>query len=118
MKKINIIYGLLAVAILFGSTYNIAINTNKFRPDTPLAQASNENGEGNPFYYELRKSDGPDKCTLFKVWNAEGQIIYSGDKPYSGQIKVGWDTSSITGIIELCPKTGKGCTAFSCQETK
>lgn len=75
-------------------------------------QESNNNGSGK-FYYEHLKGR-PDDCKLFRHVNANGNIAYTTD---GKGFEVGWTTTQIIGVMELCPHSGGGCTVYSCQTT-
>lgn len=74
---------------------------------------SNNNGEGNQYYYE-HLLGRPKECTLYKAVDASGDIQYGSDE--SG-FEVGWTVTKIDGIKETCPDRGSGCTVYSCRVT-
>jgi hypothetical protein len=76
-------------------------------------EGSNNSGSGNMYYY-TDKQGKPENCTLYKFVNANGSVQYSDSTAGFG---AGWTWSKVSGIKELCPKTGKGCTVYSCHVT-
>ena len=74
---------------------------------------SNNSGSGNIYYYK-HLLGAPKSCTLYKAVNSNGQIDYSGDGVGYG---VGWTVTKVSGTEESCPKSGGGCTVFSCHVT-
>lgn len=76
------------------------------------SQESNNNGSGLFFYEHLQGS--PQECTLYRNVNINGQIEISSS---SRDGEIGWTSIKISGIKELCPKKGEGCTVYSCRQT-
>ena len=73
---------------------------------------NNSNG-GNIFFY-CNKEGKPENCTLKKYISVNLGVKWAEDSP-GGDFTFAGETSS--GIKELCPKTGNGCTVYSCQKT-
>lgn len=74
---------------------------------------SNNNG-GNPFFYEHLKGR-PDECTLYKYVSVNGDVHITEDK--NADFGIGYTKEKITGLYELCPNDGNGCTVYSCRQT-
>lgn len=75
-------------------------------------QESNNQGSGMFFYEHLLGK--PDECTLYKHVKANGEVKVSETELNLG---TEWTVTSLTGLKEKCPKSGGGCTVYSCRET-
>lgn len=75
-------------------------------------QESNNHGSGK-FFYE-HKLGSPKSCKLYRHVSAYGTVEYSTDK--SG-FEIGWTSTPVDGVKELCPDNGSGCTVYTCQKT-
>ena len=120
MNKLRL-YALLASSITVCTVTFFSANKFMAAKQTLLlsnieALASNNNGEGNKFYYE-HKEGNPEFCTLNKVFDASGNLKYSGEGDFSIEGTVGWTKTTAEGLRDKCPKSGSGCTAYSCQES-
>lgn len=91
----------------FSSLFTLS---NAFADDTE----SNNNGSGM-YFYEDRASDGAKTCTLYAAYNASGSLLYTSTKSISAS--GGITVAKVSGLYETCPKTGKGCTVYSCHQT-
>ena len=75
-------------------------------------QPNNHNGK-NPYLY-CNKDGDPKKCTIYKHVDAKGNVEWSETKASGG---VGVTVTQCQGTSELCPKSGLGCTVYSCHVT-
>ena len=121
--KNKILYGLAVLAIAAAAAWNMNFSDSQTKGMSDLALAniealaddegSNNNG-GNPFYYEHLLGQ-PKECTLYKYFNGNGSVHY--DESGELELGAGWTVINVKGVKELCPKSGNGCTVYSCQET-
>ena len=113
--------GLFILAIAAVAAFNVSINVqnNQLSPLAlanmeALAQESNNAGNGNSSYY-THLLGRPKECTLYLAFDANGNLVYSGEeKKASGGVS--WTYTSQKGIKELCPNKGAGCTVYSCRQ--
>jgi hypothetical protein len=123
-KKIFIGFAALAVAAVAAwNVYLASAQSNNEMSDLMLANVealaegedggSNNSGTGNIYYYTHKLGD-PKECTLYKQVNASGQVEYTDSNASLG---AGWTVSQVSGIQETCPKSGNGCTVYSCHQT-
>lgn len=75
-------------------------------------QESNNQGSGKFFYQHLLGR--PSSCTLYRYIGA-GVSFTSTDESLAANGQ--YTKISIHGVEEGCPKSGSGCTVYSCQQT-
>lgn len=73
---------------------------------------SNNKGKGKYFYKHLQGA--PKECTLYKY--IKGDTILTLGERCKELKEMGYIETRTTGIVELCPNKGNGCTAYSCRE--
>ena len=73
---------------------------------------SNNSGVGNKYYYEHLQGR-PKPCTLYKAVSANGSVSFSSENTFGA----GYTVTTLQGMSESCPKSGKGCTVYSCHVT-
>lgn len=127
LKKCVLLAALLAVAIV---NVKIVLDTNHSYDVSMVSirtLSNNEGGGGNigdnnpesnnegsgQFYYKHLLGK-PQKCTMYRNVDVNGNVTIS-DSSYGGN--AGWESTKITGLSEVCPDKGDGCTAYSCQQT-
>ena len=74
---------------------------------------NNHNGQ-NPSLY-CTKEGKPSGCNLKKFIDANGNVVNKDGEAGAGFTYTG---ITISGVKELCPKKGVGCTVYSCKETQ
>jgi len=113
----KILFSISALAfcgvLLLNILANLKIETVSILDLTTIAVAQNNEGTGNIYYYQHLLGQ-PKECTLYKGVDINGKIVYSENE---GGFGVGWTVIKISGIKETCPKSGGGCTVYSCQTT-
>lgn len=77
------------------------------------SQESNNQGSGK-FYYEHLLGK-PKDCQQYKHVKIDGSVKITED---GGSLGAEWTATPISGIKELCPSSGKGCTVYSCASTQ
>lgn len=75
-------------------------------------QESNNHGSGKFFYEHLLGR--PDRCPLYRYIGA-GVSFTSTDPDLAANGQ--YTKITVSGVLETCPKTGSGCTVYSCQQT-
>ncbi|WP_322932358.1 hypothetical protein VCM39_00615 [Bacteroides sp. CG01] len=86
-------------------------NPENSNPEDNNPESNNE-GSGRFFYKHLLGQ--PKKCTLYRNEHVNGTVTISENS--LGGV-AGWESTRITGLVEICPNKGGGCTAYSCQQT-
>ncbi len=81
-----------------------------------MAQAQGENNSnwGGLFHYP-DKGGNPKFCTLFVKMDLSGNIIETSEDII--EAGVGFTVSKVGGLKENCPRSGNGCTVYSCRVT-
>jgi uncharacterized protein YxeA len=130
MKKIYFMI-VAFVALIIGSTVNTVLNFPERDKKSSLilsnidaasaeegTEGSNNSGTGNIYYY-TNKLGNPKSCTLYLKINASGSIQIETPEGglTSAEINAGWTITRVSGIVETCPKSGNGCTVYSCHKT-
>ncbi|MCL3781509.1 hypothetical protein EMN47_14050 [Prolixibacteraceae bacterium JC049] len=122
MKNLSKKLGITAIVALIGFNCFIAAdicNNNKsLNYFFNIASASAENGvdaEGNGKYVYSELKGKPKECTLYVEFNGSGQAGFSSEDNF--EASAGYTVRKIKGVKELCPKSGSGCTVYSCRQT-
>jgi hypothetical protein len=117
MKKI-ILASLTVLAFAILTTINFSLNTKNNDKHSSLllrnTEALSDNAEGTKPYTYSHLEGKPKKCTLHKQVSINGTIEYTST---AASLGAGWYVVTVSGIEEICPKTGKGCTVYSCRQT-
>lgn len=121
MKKLLNLMGITSVvAVVALFNLKVALDNNQLnellinnlQTFTQSGGESNNNG-GNPNHYE-HLLGRPKACTLYKFVGINGDVHIGGDDSNFG---ANYTKIEVTGIVELCPDKGTGCTVYSCKET-
>ena len=126
MRKILFGAVVLALGTIAVLNVQLVLNSNRLYKITVAsldAMANDENGEntdqesnneGSGVFFYKHLQGRPKSCTMYRNTHISGTITYT-DEELSAD--AGWTSVKISGIVELCPDKGNGCTAYTCQFT-
>ena len=116
MKKVKV----LVASVLFcvmgyigASAYEKMTTTEaeEFMKANVEALTNGEGGSGSAYYPER---DSEVRSCLMYVYTKGSSVLHSGARQF-GLIADGYTEVVITGLYDICPRSGFGCTPYPCR---